>query len=209
MTSPFLLPYPTHARLPHLTICLRFLTRTPRTLTVRPQLAFCWCAAIEWSPGPDEGTVVCGPPTATLPAGAAIDLTKPAVQFCVLRHEGRFAEDPQAEVLRRLESADGSAEQRFRERGVGAALTTARLEPELDMAQSDMNPHTHYPWAVEMKTSDGVFKTKYNVSHGTVLQPLPQVEPSLTALERKRAFAANPRVSASVGPSHGASGSMR
>eukprot|EP00966_Prymnesium_polylepis_P300829 6951406-Prymnesium_polylepis.1 len=64
----------------------------------------------------------------------------------------------------------------------------------------------HYPWATEMKTHDGVVKTKYNMMRGTVLQPLQSVVSSREAEQRKMAFAANARVSGGVGMTHGASG---
>merc|ERR1712226_167557 len=52
--------------------------------------------------------------------------------------------------------------------------------------------HRNYPWAKEILTADGHIKCAYNIKHGTVLQPLPQVTASLAASRRKEAFA-NPR----------------
>ena len=166
-----------------------------------------YCAAVEWQPGVDEESVICGPPTATVPASSAVDMTLAKAEFRILRHEDRYAEDPQAEVLRRLESADAgqmhleSQAATLREAPESAAPQRSTADPYLD-------PRAHYPWATELETSVGQFKTKYGLKHGTVLQPLPLVHSSQAATERKKAFASNPRMSASVGNSHAASGGL-
>jgi len=171
--------------------------------------------AVEWAPGPDESSVFCGPPTATVPASAGVDHSLPAATFTVLRHEGRYAEDAQAEVMRRLESAEGGVGQRYQGGAAAppqvapspAQLSAEEAPPSAWQADPFEEGRRQYPWATEISTSDGQLKTKYNITRGTALQPLPQLQADLAAKERKKAFAANPRVSGSVGVSHAASGS--
>ena len=76
--------------------------------------------------------------------------------------------------------------------------------------RTGMDPYAearlHYQWATDISTHDGIIKTKYNMIRGTTLQPLQPVLASKEATQRKMAFAANAKVSGSVGKAHGASG---
>jgi len=163
---------------------------------------------IQWSPGPDEGTFyTSGDFNAIIPATEALPQGATEVSFKVLRpfDEKDFAAAP-APVITKEEIAAAEAEIAQ----IEAAQAAPSSAPYPTSGTVTRDPYhearLHYPWATEMKTHDGAVKNKYNMVHGTVLQPLQAVVSTHEAQQRKMAFAANGRVSGAVGMTHGASG---
>merc|ERR1719502_2454317 len=84
-----------------------------------------------------------------------------------------------------------AAEQPAAEQPAPVERPAAELAAEAEY-EADALAKRNYPWAQQFVTAEGQLKVMYNVKRGTVLQPLPQVQPSLAASRRKEAFA-NPR----------------
>lgn len=121
----------------------------------------------------DGRSVVCRHPP-------PIDPTRPSVALTVLR----LPEELMQRVLA------GESLMNLASGGPAASVGMSEAEAEAEA-------HRNYPWAKEFITADGELKTLYNIKRGTVLQPMPQVQPSLAASKRKEAFA-NPRNGAST-----------
>jgi len=183
-----------------------------------------------WMATNEEGVFLCGAPTAIMPASQAVNPEAEVAAFKLLRPlvEGEMAKPQldqagEAAVMARLEAAEAAAkekaqsealrraaaEQDAAEREEAARLEEARAYAEASAPSRDpyAEARAHYPWATEILTADDQVKTKYNMVRGTVLQPLPQVVVSKDAARLKREIFSNPRMSASVGVTHGASGS--
>jgi len=126
-----------------------------------------------------------------------IDPTQPSVDFTVLRlPEDLMQRVLAGESLLPPAPPETAASSTFLPPAPPAPPETAESMPvedrEAAYAAANAEALRNYPWAKEFVTSTGEVKTMYNVKHGTVLQPLPQVSASLDATRRKEAFA-NPR----------------
>jgi len=133
------------------------------------------------NPGIEDGT-----PMPRMPASQAVDPTKREVTLTVLRMP--FAGAESTPPVAAPAEAERSVEQPEPDAFDEAEQATATKEWERQQA-ANTEALENYPWAHDFVTADGQVKPMYNVKRGTVLQPLPQVQPSMGASLRKQAFA--------------------
>jgi hypothetical protein len=143
--------------------------------------------------GPHENTMVCSARAAVRDASDAIDRSRPEHTFRVLRPLGPPPGAAAAPSLQPMNHATPAHAQPPSQ----APISNQPLQPQ----PIDPNPLTHYPWATSFKTADGAIKNRYNMPNGTSLPPVAQPQVSLTASQRKAAFATSMSDSSATTPS--------